>query len=353
MITVENLKKSYGGLEIIKDISTTINKGEILTIIGPSGTGKSTFLHCLNLLEQPTSGKIIFEGKSLTDKMTDINEIRKKIGMVFQDFCLFSHMSILDNLCVGQVKLLGVSKQDAKKAALELLQMVGLIEKADAYPDDLSGGQKQRVAIARCLSMKPDIILFDEPTSALDPTMAGEVTAVIRRLAKSGMTMVVATQEMEFARNISTRVIYMDEGGIYEEGTPEAIFDTPKREKTKIFIKRIKTFTYEVVSENFDFIDLTNSLLNFCTAKAISSANANKAGLLSEELSINLIPNIDLRSINFSFPDNQTEFEFVVTYAGAKRDVTQGEGMSEDIVTGLVKEIIYEYDGVNQIYLKW
>ena len=177
MITVKNLKKSYGAFDVIKGITITIEKGEVITIIGPSGTGKSTFLRALNMLDPPTDGTIEFEGQSLTDKRTNINEIRKKMGMVFQNFNLFAHMSVLDNLCVGQTKLLGISRADAEKTAQELLVTVGLAEKANAYPDELSGGQKQRVAIARCLSMKPDIMLFDEPTSALDPTMVGEVTA--------------------------------------------------------------------------------------------------------------------------------------------------------------------------------
>jgi len=208
LIKVTNLKKSFGGLEVIKGITTTIEKGEIITIIGPSGTGKSTFLRALNMLDPPTDGTVEFEGQSLMDKKTNINEIRKKMGMVFQNFNLFAHMSIMDNLCVGQTKLLGISRSEAEETSRELLAMVGLAEKADAYPDELSGGQKQRVAIARCLSMKPEIMLFDEPTSALDPTMVGEVTAVIKRLAQNGMTMAIVTHEMDFARNVSTRIIY-------------------------------------------------------------------------------------------------------------------------------------------------
>jgi len=353
MIKITNLKKSYGQLDVIKEITTTIEKGEVITIIGPSGTGKSTFLRALNMLDPQTGGTIEFEGKNLMDKRTDINEIRKKMGMVFQNFNLFAHMSVLDNLTVGQRKLLGIPGVEAEKTARELLATVGLAEKADAYPDELSGGQKQRVAIARCLSMKPDIMLFDEPTSALDPTMVGEVTAVIKRLAQSGMTMAIVTHEMEFARNVSTRIIYMDEGGIYEEGPPGVIFDNPKREKTKAFIKRIKRFRYEASSKDFDFIELTNNLLNFCAANALSKSNANKAALLSEELTLNLIPKADLKSLDFSFPDNQAEFEFTAAYGGENRDVTQNEGLAADIVKGIIKEKRHEYDGVNCLYLKW
>jgi len=353
MITVQNLKKSYGTLDVIKDITATIEKGEIITVIGPSGTGKSTFLRCLNLLERPTSGTIEFEGKNLTGKKTDINDIRKKMGMVFQNFNLFAHMSVLDNLCVGQTKLLGIPRIEAEKTARELLAAVGLAEKADAYPDELSGGQKQRAAIARCLSMKPDIMLFDEPTSALDPTMVGEVTAVIKRLAQDGMTMVIVTHEMEFAKNVSTRIMYMDEGGIYEEGPPKVIFDAPKREKTRAFIKRLKCFSYEINSGEFDFIELTNNLLNFCRANALSKANMNKAGLLSEELTVNLIPKADLVSIAFNFTDNQAEFEFTVTYGGGNRDVTQGDGLAAEIVRGIAGKITHSYDGVNRLNFKW
>ncbi len=353
MIRVTNLKKSYGNFEVIKGISTSIEKGDVISIIGPSGTGKSTFLRALNLLDPPTSGTIEFEGINLMNKKTNLNEVRKKMGMVFQSFNLFAHMSILDNLCIGQTKLLGIPRAEAEKTARELLATVGLAAKENAYPDELSGGQKQRVAIARCLSMKPDIILFDEPTSALDPTMVGEVTAVIKRLAQSGMTMVIVTHEMAFARNVSTRIFYMDEGGIYEEGPPEVIFEHPKKEKTRAFIKRMKSFRYKVETEDFDFIELTNSLLNFCSANALSRVNTNKVGLLSEETTVNLIPKHKLLTVDFSFPDNQSEFELVFTYGGESIDVTLEENMSAHIVRGIAKEISYEYDTVNRLRLKW
>jgi len=353
MIKITNLNKSYGGVEVIKDITTTIERGEIITIIGTSGTGKSTFLRCLNLLEQPTSGVIEFDGKNLTDKKTNINEIRKRMGMVFQNFNLFAHMSVMENLCVGQMKLLGLTREQARENALNLLSMVGLAEKADAYPDELSGGQKQRVAIARCLSMKPDIMLFDEPTSALDPTMVGEVTTVIKRLAQNGMTMAIVTHEMEFAKNVSTRVIYMDEGSIYEQGTPKQIFEEPKREKTRAFIRKIKKFRYEPSSEHFDFIALNNSLLNFCSANALTKSDSNKAGLVTEELTVNLIEKRDFESLEFSFPDNQKEFEISVSYGGEQRDVTKREGIETDIIKGIVKETKYNFDTTNKLILKW
>lgn len=353
MITVKNLKKSYGDFEVIKGITTTINKGDVISIIGPSGTGKSTFLRALNMLDPPTSGVIEFEGINLMDKKTNINEVRKKMGMVFQSFNLFSNMSVLDNICIGQTKLLKIPRSEAEKTARELLATVGLAAKENSFPDELSGGQKQRVAIARCLAMKPDIMLFDEPTSALDPTMVGEVTAVIKRLAQNGMTMVIVTHEMAFAKNVSSRIFYMDEGGIYEEGTPAVIFENPKKEKTRAFIKRMKSFHYTVDSKDFDFIKLTNSLLNFCFANAVSKANTNKVGLLSEETTVNLIPKDKLISVDFSFPDSQTQFELVINYGGEKYDITKDDSMSAHIVKGIAKDIIHEYDGVNKLRLKW
>ena len=353
MIKINNLTKSYGSLAVIKGITTTIEKGEIITIIGPSGTGKSTFLRAINMLDAPTGGTIEFEGLFLTDKRTNINEVRKKMGMVFQNFNLFGHMSVLDNLCIGQTKLLKIPRADAEKYAKELLKMVGLSEKAESYPDELSGGQKQRVAIARCLSMKPDIMLFDEPTSALDPTMVGEVTSVIRKLADEGMTMAIVTHEMEFARNVSTRIIYMDEGGIYEEGTPEEIFGNPKREKTRIFIKRLKSFRYEFGSADFDYIELVNNFISFCQTNYLSRENTNKANLLIEELTMNVIPKNSLVALGFSFPDDQSSFEVSFSYRGDDVNVVQGDSMSVCIVEGIAKEITHHFDGINHLNLRF
>jgi polar amino acid transport system ATP-binding protein len=352
MITITDLKKSYGSLDVIKNITTTINKGEVITVIGPSGTGKSTFLRALNMLDPPTGGEIIFEGKNLTDKKTNINEVRKKMGMVFQSFNLFAHMSVLENLTIGQTKLLGISKTEAEIRARELLLTVGLAAKAEAYPDELSGGQKQRVAIARCLSMKPDIMLFDEPTSALDPTMVGEVTAVIKRLAESGMTMMIVTHEMEFAKNVSTRIIYMDEGGIYEEGTPDEIFSNPKKEKTRVFINRIKNFSYHIISDEFDFFEMMNILIGFCNTHGLSKAQARKAQLLIEEV-VNLIPKEQGANVMFSFPDNQSSFEATFSYGGEKQNVLSETDISADIIRGIADEITYEYVQMNTLRLKW
>ncbi|MDD5033767.1 MAG: amino acid ABC transporter ATP-binding protein, partial [Methylococcaceae bacterium] len=243
MIKIEHLSKKFGDLIVLKDITTEIKTGEVVSIIGPSGTGKSTFLRCLNLLENPSGGSIHIDGVDILDKKTDVAKIRQKMNMVFQSFNLFSHLSVLENLTIGPIKLKRMSQEDAQQKAMELLRLVGLAEKADSYPNELSGGQKQRVAIARCLAMEPQIILFDEPTSALDPTMVSEVLSVIRRLVRDGMTMAIVTHEMDFARDVSSRVLYMDEGIIYEEGAPERIFDDPQNEKTRAFINKIRSYT--------------------------------------------------------------------------------------------------------------
>lgn len=239
LIRVKELCKSFDGVDVLKNITTTIKKGEVVFVVGPSGSGKSTFLRCMNLLEEPTGGHIFFEGTDITDKNTDINLLRRKMGMVFQQFNLFPHMSIMKNMTIAPVKLLGVKEEDAVKEAEKLLARVGLLDKKDAYPGQLSGGQKQRIAIVRALMMKPDVMLFDEPTSALDPEMVGEVLNVMRELAKEHMTMLVVTHEMGFARKVGTRVLFMDGGQIAEEGTPEQIFEHPQNPRTKEFLSKV------------------------------------------------------------------------------------------------------------------
>ena len=239
MIRVNNLHKSFGKNDVLKGIDEHIEKGEVVVVIGPSGSGKSTFLRCLNLLEEPTSGKVVFEGNDITDKKVDINKIREKMGMVFQQFNLFPHKTVLQNLTIAPIKVKGLSKAEAEKKAMELLERVGLSNKATAYPSSLSGGQKQRIAIARALAMEPDVMLFDEPTSALDPEMVGEVLNVMKDLAKEGMTMVVVTHEMGFAREVGDRILFMDAGNIVEQGTPEEIFSHPKNSRTIDFLSKV------------------------------------------------------------------------------------------------------------------
>ncbi len=239
MIKVTGLKKSFGELEVLKGIDQHIKKGEKVVVIGPSGSGKSTFLRCLNMLETPTEGEILIEGERITDPKTNVNKIREKMGMVFQQFNLFPHLSIMENITLAPIKVKKMSKADAEKRGMELLKRVGLGDKADSYPAQLSGGQQQRIAIARALAMDPDIMLFDEPTSALDPEMVGEVLSVMKDLADAGMTMVVVTHEMGFAREVASRVLFMDEGIVMEENTPDELFSNPQNERTKSFLSKV------------------------------------------------------------------------------------------------------------------
>ena len=239
MINVENLSKNFGNLKVLKNISTTINKGEIISIIGPSGSGKSTFLRCINKLEEPTEGHIYIDGMDLMDKNTDINKIRERVGMVFQHFNLFPNMTVLENLTLSPTMVKKESKEEAEKYALYLLEKVGLSDKANSYPTQLSGGQKQRIAIARALAMKPEVILFDEPTSALDPEMIKEVLDVMRDLAKEGMTMLIVTHEMGFARNVGNRILFMDNGEIIEDCSPKNFFENPTNERIKDFLNKV------------------------------------------------------------------------------------------------------------------
>ncbi|MEG0014055.1 MAG: amino acid ABC transporter ATP-binding protein [Cellulosilyticaceae bacterium] len=239
MIEIKNLYKSFGKLEVLKGIDDTIHKGEVVVIIGPSGSGKSTYLRCINKMEDATRGNILVEGVDITDPKVDINAIREKVGMVFQHFNLFPNMTVLENITLAPIKVKKISKEEAEKIAYNLLDKVGLREKANEYPSKLSGGQKQRIAIARALAMNPEVMLFDEPTSALDPEMVKEVLDVIKDLAKEGMTMMIVTHEMGFAREVGTRLVFMDEGKMLEEGNPKEIFDNPKEERTKMFLSKV------------------------------------------------------------------------------------------------------------------
>ena len=239
LLEIKNVKKNFGGVEVLKDISLKVDKGEVLGIIGPSGSGKSTFLRCINLLEQPDAGEILINGKDILKPGLDLDEFRANLGMVFQHFNLFPNMTVKENIKLAPVRLQKWTKEEADEKAGELLKRVGLEDKADTYPNKLSGGQKQRVAIARSLALSPEVMLFDEPTSALDPEMVGEVLEVMKQLAQEGMTMVVVTHEMGFAREVANRVFFMDGGGILEEGTPEQIFDHPQEERTKAFLSKV------------------------------------------------------------------------------------------------------------------
>ncbi len=239
LFTIYNLTKTFGDNHVLRGINTEIKSGEVLVIIGPSGSGKSTFLRCLNLLEEPTDGEIYFEGNKINDKKCNVNALRQRMGMVFQQFNLFPHMTVKKNIMLAPMKLLKMKKEEAEERAMELLKRVGLPDKADAYPSQLSGGQKQRIAIARSLAMNPDVMLFDEPTSALDPEMVGEVLELMKELARDGMTMAVVTHEMGFAKEVGTRVVFIDEGDIKEEGTPEEFFGNPKNPRLRDFLSKV------------------------------------------------------------------------------------------------------------------
>ena len=281
------MKKSYGSFDVLRDMNLDVHKGEVISIIGPSGTGKSTFLRCLNLLEQPTSGSILIDGEDILKPDANVPLLRRRMGMVFQSFNLFNGMTVIDNLCLAPMLLLGKSREDAEKRALELLQMVGMAERAEALPDQLSGGQKQRIAIARALAMDPEILLFDEPTSALDPTMVNEVLGVMTRLARQGMTMLVVTHEMRFARQVSSRVLFFADGVVYEDGTPDQLFDNPQRERTKQFIQQIHETTFIIESEYFDWFAMMSQMEQFCQQYNLSrQRTTNVLHVIDESLAI-------------------------------------------------------------------
>ena len=352
MIKIEHLRKEYPNVTPLKDVCAEINKGDVISVIGPSGTGKSTLLRCLNQLEEPTSGTVTIDGEVITDPKCDISLVRRKMGMVFQSFNLFANLNIVENVMSAPVNLLKIPKEQARKEAMELLKRVGLAEKAENYPDELSGGQKQRVAIARAIAMKPEIILFDEPTSALDPTMVGEVLSVIRSLAKDGMTMMIVTHEMKFARDVSNRVFYMDEGGIYEDGTPQQIFENPTKEKTRIFIKRLKQLEFEITSPDFDFIGFISQIEQFGKDNIIDSRIVRNMQLAFEELVMqNIVGKLGHTSAGFpinitiEYSETDSSTEMTITYGGERYDpFTDGDELSLMIVKKVTESSRYNYD---------
>ena len=284
LIEVKNLCKSFGNLEVLHDVNLSVDEGERIAIIGGSGCGKSVFLRSLELLETPDKGQIFIDGEEITAPRANINQIRRKMGMVYQKFYLFSHLNVLENLCLAPVKLLGMSRSEAEANAIEWLRRVGLASKVYAMPANLSGGQQQRIAICRSLMMKPKVLLFDEPTSALDPTMVGEVLAMIRMLAKQNLTMLIVTHEMNFAREVASRVLFFADKGIYEQGSPAEIFDTPKKEKTVAFIRKLKYFVYEINSLNFDLLSMQGGIHSFTEKYGINRKLSYRLELCSEEL---------------------------------------------------------------------
>ena len=359
MIRIEHLTKEYSDVTPLKDVNVEIHDGDIISLIGPSGTGKSTFLRCINLLERPTSGHIWIDDQEITAKDCDINKIRQKMGMVFQSFNLFDHLTVIENIMFSPMALKGISKQKAYDKGIKLLKMVGLAEKVFAYPSDLSGGQKQRIAIARTLAMDPDIIMFDEPTSALDPTMVGEVEAVIKELAKTGKTMIIVTHEMNFARSISNRVFYMDEGGIYEDGTPEEIFEHPVREKTRRFVQKLKVLSLSITSRNYDFFNMATQIELYCNKNQIPPVLANRILLVFEELTQLLVSQIRepqiIAECEYSETDENAQWTF--SYSGPQINVMGSDDeLGTMVLKGMCESIDYKYNKFtelpNQLSLK-
>lgn len=350
LIRVEHLKKEYPNVTPLRDVNTVIRQGEVITVIGPSGTGKSTFLRCLNRLEEPTDGQITIFGEDTGKKGTDMCRLRERMGMVFQSFNLFPHLTVIENIMLAPTLLKGTAKQEAYEYGMQLLKAVGMAEKALAYPDELSGGQKQRVAIARTLAMRPEIILFDEPTSALDPTMVGEVLSVIRRLAAEGLTMLIVTHEMKFARDVSTRIFYMDQGEIYEEGTPEEIFDAPKKERTLSFVKRLKSLRFQITSPDYDFIAMSESLQQFGEKHLLGGRRTGNLRRIFEEICAqNIIPNWEgTEELEVSTEYYEADGKLAMRFAWGGRPynpLIEGEEISLRLVNATAKESRYEYAG--------
>jgi polar amino acid transport system ATP-binding protein len=289
VIEIRDLRKVYGENVIFSGVSLSIGEGEVTSVIGHSGSGKSTLLRCINLLDPPTSGKIFIDGEDITAPGTDVSRLRQKMGMVFQSFNLFNHLLVIENVMLAPVKLRGLSRQEAYDKGMALLRMVGVADKALEFPADLSGGQKQRVAIARTLAMEPRIALFDEPTSALDASHTSEVLNVIRHLAQDGLTMMLVTHEMEFVRDISTRVLYMDEQGIYEDGSPEQIFEHPTRPKTRDFIQHVRSFEYRITSRSFDLYEMNAGIEQFGLRHYVTAQTVKQIQLIAEEMIFNLL----------------------------------------------------------------
>ncbi len=356
LITISHLMKAYPNVTPLKDVNAEIRRGDVVTVIGPSGTGKSTLLRCLNRLETPTDGSILAFGQEMTTaRPAQLSAVRRRMGMVFQSFNLFGHLTVLENIILGPMALKGVPEKDAAANAMRLLRMVGMAEKADRYPDELSGGQRQRAAIARTLAMEPEVVLFDEPTSALDPTMVGEVLSVMKQLAADGLTMLIVTHEMQFARDVSTRVFYMDQGVIFEEGSPEEIFDRPRQDRTRVFLRRLKTLSLSAQSPDYDFIGQSESIRQFGERNLLGRRRVLGMQSVYEEIlaqSIAPCPGasfpVDV-SVEYSEKENRLEMRF--TWSGADFDpMREGDELSVKLVRAAVRGYEHTYaDGVNRL----
>ncbi len=348
LMEIRHLSKSFGNAVPLKDIDAVIEKGDVISIIGPSGTGKSTLLRCLNRLEEPTSGTVIFDGEDLGAPGCDLARVRRKMGMVFQSFNLYNHMSVVENIMYAPVKALGLSRGKAYERAMKLLRAVGLAEKKDSMPSELSGGQKQRVAIARTLAMEPQVILFDEPTSALDPTMVGEVLAVIKRLAQDGMTMLIVTHEMRFAKNVSNRVWYLDQGIIYEDGTPEQVFERPQGELCRRFINQLDGIEKTFVVDTFDYLGFLTEFREFCQRKMLAPAYVNRIEEVIEEVYLQTIaPALSCGTqVAFSLEHSEKTESCVIRVSWGGERVNPLESMDElscRLAHHAAKEIGYAY----------
>lgn len=347
MIEIRHLRKEYESITPLEDVNVTINDGDIVAVIGPSGTGKSTLLRCINMLERPTSGQILFNGEDITDPKCNLSKIRQKMGMVFQSFNLFEHLTAVENIMLAQVRLLGKERQDAYDESMRLLKMVGLSNSANKYPHELSGGQKQRVAIVRTLAMDPDVILFDEPTSALDPTMIGEVETVIKNLTKLNKTMVIVTHEMDLARAVSNRVFYMDDGGIYEDGSPEQIFEHPSKEKTIRFIKNLKVIELLIEDDGSDLLGMQTRIKDYCVKNQIEYRISNRIQLIFEE-AVQTILTEDLKIYDIRITiENDVEKRrtfMTIDYGNDKQDIRDtANELSLNILNKLTKNMEYSY----------
>jgi len=348
MIELIHLEKKYENATPLKDVNAVINDGDVISVIGPSGTGKSTLIRCINMLERPTNGRILLDGVDITAPKYDLTQARRRMGMVFQSFNLFGHLTVIENLMLGPMDILKKSKQEAYDTGMALLKRVGLSGRELQYPEQLSGGQKQRVAIARTLAMDPDVILLDEPTSALDPTMVGEVQAVIRDLAQTGRTMMIVTHEMSFARAICNRVFYMDQGGIYEDGTPEQIFDRPERELTRRFIRKLKVLELDIDSREYDFIGAGGEIDRYCLRSDIPPRTKYRIRLAFEEMVQQmLLPVLEHTPIRVvvEYSAAEEQASVTVSYGGERFDPAAGENeLSYKVLKASVEELRYEYD---------
>ena len=348
MIELRHLEKKYEQATPLKDVNTVIHDGDVISIIDPSGTGKSTLIRCINMLESPTGGQILLDGVDITAPKYDLTQARRKMGMVFQSFNLFGHLTVIENLMLAPMDILKKSRQEAYDTGVTLLKRVGLAGRELQYPEQLSGGQKQRVAIARTLAMDPDVILLDEPTSALDPTMVGEVQAVIRDLAQTGKTMMIVTHEMNFARAICNRVFYMDEGGIYEDGTPEQIFDNPQRERTRRFIRKLKVLELTIDSLDYDFLGVGAEIDRYCLQNDIPPRTKYRIRLAFEELVQQMLRPVLRRtpiSVSVEYAPTEEQATVTVSYGGEKFDPAGGENeLSYKVLKASVEELSYIYD---------